>query len=439
MTIDEYISNYTDHYKNYSLSELKSIVKNLPIDKLLNKYGVSGYNRFALFDEGHIKELDSYYTQEHLPVMKEILKLAVLENVASFYTTQDYFKIFVDIYAGITGESSSNPQLISNMLAAYELVKLKPELIGSYLNVKYDEKYFTETEKLEIIELVNKIKDHYIEVINSSNWLGNATKEEAIKKITNLKVNVGYVQKENETSNLKLVRKEDGGTIISNLVLLNQSEASELQSIINKKMDMEIDQFKANAYYNPLDNSINFPSGFREIYRTAKDKYEIYAYGGAIVGHEISHAFDNNGSKYDENGNLKNWWSDEDQAKFDSLKKKIADYYSNYEVLGMKVNGDLTVGENIADLAGVKTIISIMEEENATKEDFKKFFEAYAKLWNEFTTKELVQMQLLSDTHSPNKVRVNAVLSSMDKFYEVYDIKEGDKMYVAPLDRVGLW
>lgn len=435
LSIDELYGNYLDYYKTINLNELKSIIKNLPIDKLLNKYGLDNYNNYAILDEGHIKALDNYYTSENLPLMKEILKLLVLENVASLYTTKEYADIFTNVYSTLSGEKA-NTEII---FTYFEYVKLKPRLMGKYLNIKYDEKYFTEVEKLEIVELINKIKDYYIKTINSSNWLSDATKQEAIKKINNLTTNVGYVQKDDFENPSKLIREENGGNLLSNYILLYQGEASLLSKKINKKINEEVDQFVVNAYYNPTDNSINFPSAFREVYRNFKDKYEIYAYVGIVIGHEISHAFDNIGSKYDEYGNVKEWWTEEDRASYDTLKQKIIDYYSKYEFMGYKVDGEKTVGENIADLAGLKTIISIMDDENASKEDYIKFFESYAKLWAIVVSKEEAKLQMLSDPHSPNKVRVNAVLSSMDKFYEIYDIKEEDKMFVPKEERVGLW
>lgn len=436
VSLDELAGNVSKYYKNYSYNELKSIIKNLPIDKFLNKYGISNFKNFALFDEGHLKALDSYYTEEHLPLMKEILKVAILEEIASLNTSKEYAEILANSSGKLTGEGNINSDAL---LIVYEYLMLKPKMMGSYLNVKYDEEYFTEIEKQEIIELINKIKEHYKEVINSSSWLDESTKAEALKKLDTMKTNVGYVQKEEEPTTVKLVNKENGGTLLSNVILLAKDNSSKLANKINKETTIELDQYLANAYYNPLNNSINFPSGFREVYRSIKDKYEIYGYAGMVVAHEISHAFDNNGSQYDEKGNIRNWWSEKDKENFDKLTQKIIDYYSNYEVFGLKVDGKKTVGENIADLAAIKTIISIMEKENATNDDYKKFFESYAKLWNEKITKQQLELTMLSDNHSPNKIRVNAVLSSTDKFYEVYGITENDKMYVAPENRVGLW
>jgi len=444
VSLNELQGNYVNYYKNYSKNELNGIIKNLPIDKLLSKYNLDGYNYFAIIDEGHIKKLDEYYNENNLPLMKEILKLLILEDVAS---CSDFYYLIVLHTAtlkilglsDILEDDNQRGEYFSNVTNIYLNEKIVKKMLGEYLNIKYDEKYFTEVEKLEIIELINKVKDHYVEVINSSDWLSESTKEEALKKLNNMKVNVGYVQKNNKINDLKLVKEEDGGTFLSNYILINQNEAGHLSQKIKEKYELEVDQLEVNAYYNQLDNSINFPSAFREIYRNITDKYEIYAYVGTIIAHEISHAFDNNGSRYDEFGNLKDWWSEEDKENYDTLTKKISDYYSKYEFMGFKVDGEKTIGENIADLAGVKTIISIMESENAQEEDYKKFFESYAKLWNDLVAKEEAEIKMLSDNHAPSKIRVNAVLSSMDKFYEIYDIKEGDKMYIPKEERVGLW
>ena len=161
--MDELFGNDWKYYKNYTKSELKEIIKNLPLDKLLDKLELSNYQYFALFDEGHMKALDEYYNIDNLPIMKEILKVLVLENVASLYTSSDYANLFTECYSSLSGEKITFEQL--NIYI--EDFKIKPKMMGSYLNRKYDEKYFTEIEKQEIIELINKIKEHYSEVIKN--------------------------------------------------------------------------------------------------------------------------------------------------------------------------------------------------------------------------------------------------------------------------------
>jgi putative endopeptidase len=166
---------------------------------------------------------------------------------------------------------------------------------------------------------------------------------------------------------------------------------------------------------------------------------EKYGAIGTVIGHEISHAFDSTGSKFDEKGQIKEWWTEEDRANYKKLSQKIIDYYAKYEYMGFKVDGEKTLGENIADLGGMKVIVAIAESKGATNEDFKNMFEAFASADATKMNKESAEAQILGDEHAPNQVRINGVLSSTDKFYEVYDIKEGDKMYVPKEERVSLW
>ena len=163
LSIDELNANYMDYYKKYSLSDLKEIVPNLPIEKVMSKYGLDNYKEFVVIDDGHIRELDYNYNEANLPVMKEILKVLILENIASLYSSSDYAKIFANCYTELSGEKATTDLVYQY----YELIELKPQMMGEYLNKKYDEKYFTKEEKQEIIDLINKIKNHYREVINN--------------------------------------------------------------------------------------------------------------------------------------------------------------------------------------------------------------------------------------------------------------------------------
>jgi putative endopeptidase len=162
---------------------------------------------------------------------------------------------------------------------------------------------------------------------------------------------------------------------------------------------------------------------------------------GFVIAHEVSHAFDSSGALYDEYGNYNIWWTDEELAKYDELSQSIIDYYNNYEMMGVNVNGELTLMENIADLGAVTCITSILGD-GTTAESASALDEAFGQMtydWASVDTVSYMLYLLNTDTHSPNKIRVNAVLSSCDAFYKIYDIKESDKMYVAPEDRVGIW
>ena len=175
------------------------------------------------------------------------------------------------------------------------------------------------------------------------------------------------------------------------------------------------------------------------MYSDKNTYYQNLGYFGTIIGHEISHAFDDQGSLFDENGNMKDWWSDEDKKAFQERVDKVVDYYNKYEINGMKINGKLTAGENIADLGGFSCCVEIAKKKNATKEEMKELFESYAKIWASKYTDEFLKYMIQNDVHAPNKIRVNAVVSSIDEFYYLYDIKENDKMYKAPQDRIKVW
>jgi putative endopeptidase len=193
-----------------------------------------------------------------------------------------------------------------------------------------------------------------------------------------------------------------------------------------------------NAMYDPLNNEIIFPAAILQApFYDSDNTYGANLGGiGFVIAHEVSHAFDSSGALYDEYGNYNVWWTDEELEKYDELSQTIVDYYNNYEMMGIAVNGELTLMENIADLGAMTCISSILAgDEVALDEAFGQF----AYNWASEDTASYMTYLLNTDTHSPNKVRVNASLSSCDAFYEIYDIEEGDKMYVAPDDRVGIW
>ena len=424
-------------YKKYTLDEIDKEIKNLPIRRLLSELKVDNEEFYIMTDINHYKAVDEYYTVANLPLIKEFVKLAIINNYLIF-TTQDNVKFFLDFYNEADGTSISMEEFEKNVLLG-----IKNSFISDELQKRYEAKYFTEEDKKKVADLVEEVRAYYENVIKNSDWLNETTKEEALKKIKEMKIKIGYQESEKEELEIedyKLVPKSEGGTIISNDIGTNRWLFEHTHIIFEKEASLDgLSTLEVNAFYNPQDNSINFLAGFKELYGDETDYYKLLGYFGSVIGHEISHAFDINGSKYDENGKVRDWWTEEDKTNYANLTKKIEEYYSKYEYMGYKVDGQMTLSENIADLASMKAMISIAESKGATNDDYKKIFEAYADLWVEKSNKESAEASSLSDSHSPNKVRVNAVLSSMDKFYEVYDIKETDKMYVPKEERVGLW
>ncbi len=422
-------------YKKYTLDEINNEIKNVPVNRILKELKVDNLEFYLVPDMGHYKALDEYYNNENLELLKEIAKLEILANNFSV-TSRDNEQFELDLQNEAYGANYS--------MEEYEkehILSIKASYISDELQKRYEEKYFTESDKKAVADLVEEVKEYYKGIINNSNWLSDTTKEEAIKKLDNIKVYIGYQGGESEKKEMyKLVPKANGGTLISNMIGENRFEFDRFYETFDEEASLgKINTLEVNAYYMPQNNSINFLAGFKELYENETNYYRLLGYFGTVIGHEISHAFDTTGAQYDENGMVNNWWTEEDKANYNNLTSKIKDYYANYEYMGYKVDGNRTLSENIADLAAMKAMVSIAESRGATNEDFKNLFEAYANLWVMKSTSEYAELLSLEDTHSPNKVRVNAVLSSIDKFYEVYDITENDKMYVAPENRVGLW
>ncbi len=430
------VNNKIDLYHKYSLDDIKNNLDRLPILKFLERYSLDDQDYYVFYDFEHYKALNEFYTIDNLDFFKKFEKMLILERVAAVYTTDEFFNAYVDL----TNKMKGTNRTVGDF--KYEtLTNIKEKYIGDDLAKKYEEEYFTEKDKQFVIELIEEIKSYYKDVIKNSDFLSESTKEEAIKKLDNMKINVGYIEKKSNVEKVKYVSKADGGTILSNYILDTRNSFDILVDELHSEGDAlyRLDTFEVNAAYSPINNSINFSAAFKNIYENEDNYYKQLAYIGSIIGHEISHAFDITGAEFDEEGHIRNWWTEEDREKYQELSKKIIDYYNQYEIDGFKVDGEKTINENIADLASMNCMMAIMEKKGATEKDYKDFFEAYADLWAVVNKEEAIENQILTDEHAPNKIRVNAVLSSTDKFYEIYNITENDKMFVPKDKRVGIW
>lgn len=423
-------------YNKYTLEDIKKNFKNIPVLQFLQRYNLDDQEFYIFYDMDHYIAVDKYYNAENLEFFKMLEKLVILERVGVYYTTDDMLKLQVDLDNKIMGYTRDILDY------RYEIItNIKENSIQDELAKLYEEKYFNDEDKQNIRNIIEEVKKYYVEIIKDCEWLDESTKGEALKKLSSMKINIGYQGQDGNTSKLKFISKKDGGTIISNHILENRYIFDTLVDDLNSKSDGSInfDDFEVNAYYSPLDNSINFTAAFKELYSDEDDYYKLLAYVGSVAGHEISHAFDLSGSQFDENGKVNDWWTEKDKENYEKLTKKIISYYDKYKVSKYNVNGKRTLSENIADLASMKCMMKIMKEKGAKEEDYKTFFESYANLWASKEKDEAFEYQVLNDSHSPNKIRVNAVLSSTPEFYKVYNIKENDKMFVKEEDRVGLW
>ena len=305
----------------------------------------------------------------------------------------------------------------------------------------YCDYYYDDEISEDIADMVEDFWNAYEKRLGSCEWLSEETKENAIKKITNMVAVIGYPDNYDFPT---IVPPSEGGTYFNNQVRISRHNMDTDIKMCSDKQFLRELMFMSpdiiNALYVPVTNSMNILAGILNKPFYDKDASRAANLGaiGAVIGHEIGHAFDKNGSQYDEIGRMRNWWTDEDAAKFKEKQQKFIEYYSKFEVIDNVVqDSELTIGENMADFAGMQCVMDIIGDD---KEAQKEALESYARVWARLGTEKYVtNSKLMNDEHSSNNVRVDATVASLDQFYELYDVKEGDAMYVAPEDRLKLW
>ena len=290
--------------------------------------------------------------------------------------------------------------------------------------------------------------------INNIDWMAPETKEKAIEKLRKMNVKIAYPDVWKDYSALASTSVKDGGSYFDNTLNLKKWSFKEDWAKLGKEVDksewMMAPQV-VNAYFMPPYNEIVFPAAILQppFYNYQADDAVNYGGIGAVIGHEISHCFDDSGSRYDGDGNLNNWWTEDDLAKFTTLGKQLEDQYSAVEALpNVKLNGKFTLGENIGDLGGVSAAYDglqiALKESGATEpiDGFtpeQRFFMSWSTVWRTKMRDDALKNLIKTNTHAPGMYRAVMPLQNVDAFYTAFDIKEGDNMYLAPEDRVRIW
>ncbi|WP_455468456.1 M13 family metallopeptidase [Streptococcus salivarius] len=354
---------------------------------------------------------------------------------ASNSLTEDYRLNFESISMAIMGTQKP----ISKEDTVYEM---SVNLFSDVMSVYYGRKYFGEEAKTDVTGMIDKIKNVYRGRLQKNNWLTEGTRNKAIEKLDKMKVFVGY--QEDVDPGTKELHLDPNKSFFE----LSEDIAQFGKRYTINHFDDPIDKnkwsgsaFDINAYYNPESNSINFPAGILQAPFYDKNQSTEKNYGGigVVIGHEITHAFDSNGADYDENGDMHNWWTKADTKAFDKRIKAFEDQWNGLEIYGTKVNGKLTVTENVADAGGLSSTLQVLKTD-VTKPNLKDYFENYANIWKQKASLQYNKYTMVQDVHAPNELRVNQQLKNLPEFYEAYpQIKEGDAMYLAPSKRISLW
>lgn len=421
-------------YNVYTAKELQKLYTNVNIPKMLKTLNVDGQDRYIVMDVAQAKKINSLLVEENLQALKDYSTFVMLNDTAK-YANEGYARLYDDMQNSLHGvtESWGDEKIWK---------RLTQELLPWDFGMIYVEKHFSPSDKREVEEMIDLILKEYENIINRQEWMSAATKKKAIRKLETMQIKIGYPDKWPKARDMMDVTPvSEGGSLLSNLLESMQVAIDDSLGKLGTKVDRtewDVSPQTINAMYDPLNNEIVFPAAILQApFYDSGNSYGANMGGiGYIIAHEVSHAFDSSGALYDEYGNYNVWWTEEELSKYEEMSQSIVDYYGNYEMMGIKVNGERTLMENIADLGAMSCITSIIGD------DAEALDEAFGQLtynWASEDTASYMMYLMNTDVHSPNKVRINAALSSCDAFYEIYDIKEGDGMYVAPPDRVGIW
>lgn len=420
-------------YHKYTIEELEKVFTNCNIRSYLQEAGYGNIQNFIVCNPEQLARVNKYCKSSNLDMLKEYAKLNVLCMYAPYLTTEFYeaYETF-DTIRNMEKEKDSvedfSKRLVQNGMT-WDVSKL------------YVEKYVAQDTKKDVEAMVDKIVKQYNKQISDCSWMTKETKQEALKKLNKITKNISYPDDWSDyITKTQFKGTDEGGILSDNIQMLYKDMEEDERKLIGTtagKDEWLVAPLVVNAFYMPSANSITIPIGITDgaFYDSNRSEAENLGAIGCVIGHEISHAFDAEGSKYDENGKERNWWDKSDKQKYNAILEKLDAFYDTYEVLpGVFQDGELTLSENIADLAGVGCAVKLVD-----KKDRKEFFESYANVWAGEMTEKVTKQYLLMDVHSNEKVRVNAVLSLLDEFYETYDIKKTDAMYVAPENRIKIW
>lgn len=429
-------NNIDKIYNVYSFDEIQSFFPDIDLNQVLNSLGLKKEEKILVMDEELLKEFAKFYKNENLETLKTAEKLSVLLNYGGALNTDftDAANTFNQEFLGISGAYSDEE------LAAMNVAGIMPDYIGE----TYAEKYFTEEAKQNVFKMVNDIISVYKERIEKLDWMSSDTKKKAINKLDKMGIKIGYPDKHDcQLDSAEIKSKTEGGSYFDNIVEIakaNMKYMSELQGTTPDKTKWGMYPYTVNACYSPTENDITFPAAILQppMYDVNASYEENLGAIGYIIAHEITHAFDNNGAKFDENGNAADWWTKEDYAEFEKRCEKMVYFYDRQEgIPGVPMNGRQTLSENVADQGAVQCITEVASRlENP---DYKKLYHSMAKAWASTKTREYAKYVAGMDVHSEDKLRVNRVIVNCDEFYAAFGITEKDGMWVAPAERVKIW
>ena len=428
-----------------TIAEIQEMVPAIDWKKYISDLGVEKeLDTIIVMQPKYMEELQKVLAEGDVDKWKTVMRWSTLNNAAGRLTTE-LDKANWDFYSKtLNGAKKMRP-------AKERALATTNGTVGEALGQLYVDEKFPPEAKAKAEEMIANVIAAYQNRIERLDWMTDSTKQKAIEKLDKFTVKIGYPDEWEDYSKLEV--SADKG-YYDNMTAVSEWNFRDNLSEINEPVDKKewgMSPQTVNAYFNPFNNEIVFPAAILQppFYNYKADAAVNYGGIGAVIGHEISHAFDDSGARFDADGNLKNWWTDEDLEKFTERGNQLAEQYSDIEVLdSVYINGKYTLGENIGDLGGVLAAYDGLQMyykehgrpgkiDGLTPE--QRFFLSWATIWRTKMREEALRSRIKTDTHSPGMYRAYVPLQNVDAFYEAFDIKEGDSMYVAPKERVAIW
>ena len=434
-----------DPYRNYHKMPYQEFVSRFPgmdWDSFMSVLGADNVDTLNVSQLEPLAKAVELITEGNIDDQKNYLKWKVIDAAAPYLSDAFVAENFEFYGKVISGQKEIKPRW-------KRAVATVDGVLGEEVGRMYVEKYFPPRAKERMITLIDNLKKSLGERISALEWMSDSTKEKALEKLSTFYVKVGYPDKWRDYSALEI--KND--SYFANIVRASVFEYDYLISKAGKPVDRtewHMTPQTVNAYYNPTTNEICFPAGILQYPFFDMDADDAFNYGaiGVVIGHEMTHGFDDQGRLYDKNGNLADWWSQSDADNFKARAQVLVDWFDAIEVLpGLYANGSLTLGENIADFGGIQVAFQAFRNATASaplpvKDGFtpeQRFFIAYANLWATNIRDEQIRYLTQMDVHSLGEWRVNAILPHVQAWYDAFGIVPEDGMYLAPEKRASIW
>ena len=430
-------------YNMKSIEEIESEYPNFPWREIFEKSGLENVTEANVTSTGYMTFINEYY-----PTLteQEIIDMMAYGAVSSSSSvlSDDFYDVDFELFSRVMSGIEEKKALWKRAMT------LPNSMFGEAVGQLYVEKYFPEENKQYMLELVENLRKGYKKHIENLPWMSPATKEKALEKLAALKVKIGYPDKWKDYSEIDI---DPNKSYMENALKASEWFTKDNYNRLHKPVDKDewfMFPQTVNAYYSPQSNEICFPAGILQppFFDITADDAQNYGAIGVVIGHEMTHGFDDSGRQYDKEGNLKNWWQPEDESNFKALTRLLVEQFNQVEVVpGMKANGEYTLGENIADQGGLRIALTayldnFSNDDRKVIDDFsalQRFYLSYAGVWASNIREEDILNRTLSDPHSLAINRVNVTLKNIDEFMESFDIKEGDGMYRPKEERVTIW